>query len=242
MKRWILWIVTMATVLANPLFAQDIAGDWQGTLKAGSDLRIIVEIEKGDDGSWKATMYSIDQGLEGMLANSLTVHGSNIKWSIDYEIPGTYEGIISSDGTTIKGTWTQGTPQPFELQRSTKETAWLSPHTVQFVTVDENVKLEVLDWGGSGRPVVLLAGLGSTAHVFDQFAPKLTATCHVYGITRRGFGGSSVPDSGYSADRLGDDVLAVVDSLNPCYSPKRKEEPTVSSLSARLLSTLNQEA
>jgi len=88
-----------------------------------------------------------------------------------------------------------------------------SPHTVQFITVDENVKLEVLDWGGRGRPLVLLSGLGNTAHVFDDFAPKLTTDYHVYGITRRGFGASSAPDSGYTADRLGDDVLAVLDSL-----------------------------
>ena len=89
-----------------------------------------------------------------------------------------------------------------------------SPHKVQFITVDKDVRLEVLDWGGSGRPVVLLAGLGNTAHVFDDFAPKLTAGYHVYGITRRGFGASSVPGSGYGADRLGDDVLAVIDALN----------------------------
>lgn len=89
-----------------------------------------------------------------------------------------------------------------------------SPHTVHFVTVDGNVKLEVLDWGGgSGRALVLLAGLGDTAHVYDQFATKFTSTYHVYGITRRGFGASSVPESGYSADRLGDDVLEVIDSL-----------------------------
>lgn len=88
-----------------------------------------------------------------------------------------------------------------------------SPHSVQFVTVDKDVKLEVLDWGGTGRPLVLLAGLGNTAHVFDYFAPKLTSEYHVYGITRRGFGASSKPDSGYSADRLGDDVLAVLDAL-----------------------------
>jgi pimeloyl-ACP methyl ester carboxylesterase len=93
--------------------------------------------------------------------------------------------------------------------------AWRDPssHQVQFVTVDDNVRLEVLDWGGSGRPVVLLAGLGNTAHPYDDFAPKLTANYHVYGITRRGFGASSVPAAGYDADRLGDDVLAVLDSL-----------------------------
>jgi non-heme chloroperoxidase len=88
-----------------------------------------------------------------------------------------------------------------------------SPHNVRFVTVDDNVKLEVLDWGGSGRPLVFLAGLGATAHVFDDFAPKLTPEYHVYGITRRGYGASSVPGSGYTADRLGDDVLAVLDAL-----------------------------
>src|SRR2546425_12260526 len=65
-----------------------------------------------------------------------------------------------------------------------------SPHTVQFVRVDNDVRLEVLDWGGTGRPVVLLAGGGNTAHIFYEFAPKLTANYHVYGITRRGYGAS----------------------------------------------------
>jgi pimeloyl-ACP methyl ester carboxylesterase len=35
----------------------------------------------------------------------------------------------------------------------------------------------------------------------------------VYGISRRGYGASSSPESGYTADRLGDDVLAVIDAL-----------------------------
>jgi non-heme chloroperoxidase len=61
--------------------------------------------------------------------------------------------------------------------------------------------------------LVLLPGLGNTAHVFDEFAPKLTRAYHVYGITRRGHGFFSAPTSGYLADRLGDDVLAVLDAL-----------------------------
>jgi pimeloyl-ACP methyl ester carboxylesterase len=56
--------------------------------------------------------------------------------------------------------------------------------------VSDHVRLEVLDWGGSGRPLVLLPGGGDTAHVFDEFASTLTADFHVYGITRRGFGES----------------------------------------------------
>lgn len=88
-----------------------------------------------------------------------------------------------------------------------------SHHSIQFVTVEKDVRLEVLDWGGVGQPLILLAALGDTAHVFRNFAPKLIDTYHVYGITRRGFGDSSVPESGYSADRLGDDVLAVIEAL-----------------------------
>jgi non-heme chloroperoxidase len=91
-----------------------------------------------------------------------------------------------------------------------------SPHTVQLVTVEPGVQLEVLDWGGTGRPMVFLAGMGNTAHNFDRFAPQFTAKYHVYGITRRGFGASSKPvpaNGNYSADRLGDDVLAVMDAL-----------------------------
>ena len=93
----------------------------------------------------------------------------------------------------------------------------LSPHKVELVTVEQDVKVEVLDWGGSGRPLIFLAGSGDTAHSFDSFAPKFIGQNHVYGITRRGFGASSKPapaNGNYSADHLGDDVLAVMQALH----------------------------
>lgn len=86
----------------------------------------------------------------------------------------------------------------------------------QMVSVDKGVSLEVVDWGGSGRPLVLLTGLGDNAHIFDQFASKLVASYHVYGISRRGRGVSTKPepnDTNYTADRLGEDVLAVIEIL-----------------------------
>jgi pimeloyl-ACP methyl ester carboxylesterase len=89
----------------------------------------------------------------------------------------------------------------------------LANHKVQFVTVENSVKLEVLDWGGSGRAIVLLAGSGNTAHVYDDFAPKLSGPYHVYGITRRGFGASTHAQSGYTDQRLADDILQVLHSL-----------------------------
>jgi non-heme chloroperoxidase len=88
-----------------------------------------------------------------------------------------------------------------------------SPHRERFVSIEQGVRLEVLDWGGSGRAVVLLAGAGNTAHIFDDFAPKLATSFHVYGITRRGYGASSQPASGYDDQRLADDVVRVLEDL-----------------------------
>jgi len=88
-----------------------------------------------------------------------------------------------------------------------------SPHLARMVQAAPGVQLEVLDWGGSGRPVVLLAGFGLTAHVYDDFAPKLATDYRVYGITRRGYGASSRPRTGYGADQLAYDVRAVIDAL-----------------------------
>jgi non-heme chloroperoxidase len=86
--------------------------------------------------------------------------------------------------------------------------------TTRFVQVEPGVRLEVLDFGGSGRPVVITAGYGRTAHDFEAFGATLAAQNRVVAVTRRGFGTSSVPATGYSADRLADDLLAVADSLS----------------------------
>jgi hypothetical protein len=85
---------------------------------------------------------------------------------------------------------------------------WRDPssHRVRFVTVDSSVRLEVLDWGGRGQPAVLLACY-LTAHVYDDFAPKLAEQFHVYGITRRGLGASDKPASGYTVERSAHDVV-----------------------------------
>jgi pimeloyl-ACP methyl ester carboxylesterase len=87
-------------------------------------------------------------------------------------------------------------------------------HKVSFVTVEPEVQLEVLDWGGTGETLVLLTGAGDNAHVFDQFAYQFTDRFHVIGITRRGFGRSSQPAHGYDLDTRARDDVAVLDKLN----------------------------
>jgi pimeloyl-ACP methyl ester carboxylesterase len=97
---------------------------------------------------------------------------------------------------------------------ASQQAEWKDPssHTTKLVTVDDEVQLEVLDWGGSGPALVLLAGLGDTAHVFDDFAPMLTPRYRVLGVTRRAHGRSSAPAAGYGFARLGEDVARVIDA------------------------------
>jgi len=73
--------------------------------------------------------------------------------------------------------------------------------------------LHYVDYGGRGTAVVFLAGLGNSARVFDDFAPRLTNSAHVYAFTRRGFGRSGRPTSGFDTRTLARDVLALLDTL-----------------------------
>jgi len=87
-----------------------------------------------------------------------------------------------------------------------------SPHQVRMVTVDSAVRLEVLDWGGTGRPL-LFVGCYLSAHVFDDIAPRLVDQFHVYAVTRRGVGASDRPPAGYDPQRRADDILQILDGL-----------------------------
>jgi pimeloyl-ACP methyl ester carboxylesterase len=87
-----------------------------------------------------------------------------------------------------------------------------SPHTEKFVKVN-GVSLEFLDWGGQGEALVFLAGLGNTAHIFDNLAPQFTNHFHVLGLTRRGYGRSDKPQTGYDITTLVDDLHQFLDAM-----------------------------
>jgi uncharacterized protein (TIGR03435 family) len=127
MKRLLLCAVALVAMFGTSVLAQDLSGNWQGTLKAGRDLRVIFTVSKGDKDAWSAKMYSIDQGAQPIPVSSVTQHESNIKMSVEM-IGGTFEGKLSDDGKTMTGTWTQGPqPLPLVLVHATPETAWEIP-------------------------------------------------------------------------------------------------------------------
>ena len=111
--------------------AMKIDDTWQGTLHIPQkDLRIVMKITKTGVAVLTATMYSIDQGGQGIPANKTSFEDGVLKFSIDM-IDGKYEGKMSSDGKSIDGTWTQG-PNPLTLllERATPATEWTIPAPV----------------------------------------------------------------------------------------------------------------
>jgi uncharacterized protein len=119
MKK-IVAIILFALASGCAAHAQDIAGDWKGTLSVGTaELRLVVHITKGDDGTLKATMDSIDQGANGIAISSISLKDSKLTFASE-AVHGTYEGTVNKDATEIKGTWSQGTPLPLDFTRVPK--------------------------------------------------------------------------------------------------------------------------
>ena len=75
----------------------------------------------------------------------------------------------------------------------------------QFVTVN-GVRLQYVDWGGTGDAILLLPGLGDDVHRFDAFAPRFTDAFHVVGFSRRGQGASDASSSKYETETLVEDI------------------------------------
>jgi uncharacterized protein len=118
MKRFMVF-TALIFLAAGVSRAQDIAGDWQGTLSAGGQqLRLVLHITKAPDNSLKATLDSIDQpGGNGIPVSFITLKDSKLDLEVEM-VHGSYEGKVSSDAKTITGTWSQGAALPLEFKRA----------------------------------------------------------------------------------------------------------------------------
>ncbi len=87
-----------------------------------------------------------------------------------------------------------------------------SPHREGFADAN-GVRLHYLDWGGRGEALVFLTGLGVSAHIFDDLAPKFTDRFRVFSYTRRGLGKSARPAGGYDTATLTEDLRGFLDAM-----------------------------
>ena len=69
------------------------------------------------------------------------------------------------------------------------------------------------DWGGNGRPVLLLHGLASTCHIWDLVAPILAADFRIVALDQRGHGRSAQVDDGYDFATVSGDAAAFINAM-----------------------------
>ena len=171
-------VLALALLSGSALFAQNIVGTWQGTLKPpnanGPGLRTVFKITRADDESLKGQFFSIDQNPTPLNATTITLKGTALKVSFA-ALNGTYEGTLSGDGNSITGNWSQGGPSlPLNLTKATPETAWTIPEpppppVPMAASADPAYAVATIKPSEPGRPGKLFTRRGQ-----DQLALNMT--------------------------------------------------------------------
>ncbi len=144
--RWMSLVAGVVLLMSGAVRAQDISGNWQGTLQTGqgNGLRIVLKLSKADSGGWKAVFYSIDQGPQPIAATSVTVQGLNFNFAIT-PMEWTYAGTLNSDRTTITGNATQhGQSHVLNFEHVSAENTWAIPEPPKAMPADANPKFDVV--------------------------------------------------------------------------------------------------
>ena len=116
-------LLTFSLLFPVKIFPQgiNIEGSWQGALKVSSiQFRIVFNIISSDEGNYKATMDSPDQGAKDIPVDKVTLAGENLKIEMP-AIRGEYNGLVNSESNKIEGTWTQaGINYQLDLEKADK--------------------------------------------------------------------------------------------------------------------------
>ena len=83
-----------------------------------------------------------------------------------------------------------------------------------YFSVVNGVRLHYVDWGGSGRPILLLHGLQDTARNWEHIAQALTKNHHVYALDARGHGESEWVPGHYQFDQFVTDIAGILKAVD----------------------------
>jgi pimeloyl-ACP methyl ester carboxylesterase len=95
-------------------------GTYSGTLQAGeAQLHLLLHLSKGANGSLRATLDSLEQGVFAIEASSVSFANFNLKLELT-SVGARFEGKVSPDHEIIHGNWSQGNVSiPLIFQRET---------------------------------------------------------------------------------------------------------------------------
>ncbi len=90
-----------------------LQGDFAGVL---GPLSLKLHIRIAPDGSLTCTLDSETQGSLGLQCADIRHDGQNLSFSIPV-VRGSWKGSVNSSGSTLTGTWDQGTPMPLSFSK-----------------------------------------------------------------------------------------------------------------------------
>lgn len=204
---------------------EGITGSWLGPLRVGPQtLRLVLDVERAGDG-YTAVLDSIDQGSKLPVETIELTEGS-----LRFQVPrvgGAYEGTVSSDGSEITGTWSQGGMSlPLTFYRQTERYELKRPQEprppfpyeatdVRFQGGDQEVTLAgtILIPDGEGPFPAVVFATGSGAQDRDEslmgHKPFLVIADH---LARNGIASLRYDDRGFG-ESTGDHLGSTVDDF-----------------------------
>lgn len=234
-----LFVAASLTALGQSQNAS-IEGNWLGALEiGGGKLRLVVKVTKNADGSFKATLDSIDQGAKDLPLDSINQQEKNVRFEAK-QFALSYEGVMGEKGDEIVGTFKQGngsTPMTFKrisgipiLSRpqDPKKPYPYDEEEVVYENKTDKIKLAgtlTLPRGAVSKPapaVLLITGSGSQDRNETVFGhrPFLVLADYltrqgvaVLRVDDRGVGGSDLGSLNATSENFAGDVLAGIEFL-----------------------------
>ena len=163
-KNILTLLLAICSLQANGQFANDqIAGSWQGTLKAGNmEIRLVFNVSVKDDLSLVATLDSPDQGTMAISLGEVSLTEDSLRIEAPI-LNGFYIGKMASD-STITGEWHQNREKyKLDLARQAKAIVLNRPQEPQapFPYKEEDVSFQNAEQGFSlGGTLTLPEGKG----------------------------------------------------------------------------------
>jgi uncharacterized protein len=210
------FLIASATIFAQS--AKTIEGNWLGTIEFnGIPLRLALKVTKNADGTFAATLDSLDQGAMNLPIDAITQQQKTVRFETK-KLGLSYEGVLDENADEIAGTFKQGAaslPLVFKRTVATAKSGRpqdpIKPYPYDEEDVVYENKADKIKLAGTltlpraAKPspaVILITGSGAQDRNETVFGHRPFLVLADY-LTRRGIAVLRVDDRGVGGSDLG---------------------------------------
>lgn len=153
----LLLVAGLATPIARAGSCPGPAGHWEGQIEIpGMTLEVLVDLESGSDG-WSGTISIPAQNAQDLPLADVAVDGESVSFAIT-GIPGepTFRGMLTDDGTAIRGDFAQG-GQAFPFHLASMDNPAHRARAA-LAGIDEVIATALADWKVPGLGIGVVVG------------------------------------------------------------------------------------